>query len=226
MNVVITGCSRGIGFELVKLFSKENKVICLSRNGDSIMELINNGRSNNIKYIPLDFLNKNENDVVNKSLLDDGIDILIHNAGFLINKPFLEISATELQQVYEVNVLGPFRLTQALMPYMNNNSHIINVSSMGGVQGSVKFPGLSSYSSSKGALSILTECLAEEFKDKPVHINCLALGAVQTEMLEMAFPGYVAPVTPESMAGFIMNFAINTGQFINGKIIPVSLSTP
>ena len=97
---------------------------------------------------------------------------------------------------------------------------------MGGFQGSSKFPGLSAYSASKAALANLTECLAEELKEKNICANCLALGAVQTEMLETAFPGYVAPVKSREMASFIAYFATRGHQFYNGKILPVSVSTP
>jgi NAD(P)-dependent dehydrogenase (short-subunit alcohol dehydrogenase family) len=97
---------------------------------------------------------------------------------------------------------------------------------MGGVQGTVKFPGLSAYSSSKAALAGLTECLAIEFQDKDIAVNCLALGAVQTEMLQEAFPGFKAPVSPDKMAEFIGNFVLTAHHFMNGKVLPISLSTP
>jgi len=82
------------------------------------------------------------------------------------------------------------------------------------------------YAASKGALAILTECMAEELKGRNIKANCLALGAVQTEMLAEAFPGYEAPVKPNEMASFIKNFALNGHHVYNGKILPVSLSTP
>jgi NAD(P)-dependent dehydrogenase (short-subunit alcohol dehydrogenase family) len=75
-------------------------------------------------------------------------------------------------------------------------------------------------------LACLTECLAEEFKEKNIAFNCLALGAVQTEMLVEAFPGYKAPLTAEEMAEFIMSFSLDGQKYLNGKIIPVSMSTP
>jgi NAD(P)-dependent dehydrogenase (short-subunit alcohol dehydrogenase family) len=97
---------------------------------------------------------------------------------------------------------------------------------MGGFQGAAKFPGLSAYSSSKAALAGLTECLAEELKSKNISVNCLAIGAVQTEMLAKAFPGYKAPLKPNQMAEFICNFALTGHTYFNGKIIPVASTTP
>ena len=154
------------------------------------------------------------------------IDVLINNAGSLINKPFLEISSSEFEKVYKVNVFAVATLTRLLLPMINTDGHVLNITSMGGVQGSAKFPGLSAYSSSKGALIILTELLAEEFKESGPSFNALALGAVQTEMLEEAFPGYQAPLSAAQMADYIIDFALKGHQFYNGKVLPISSSTP
>jgi NAD(P)-dependent dehydrogenase (short-subunit alcohol dehydrogenase family) len=110
-----------------------------------------------------------------------------------------------------------------LMPY---GSHIINISSMGGFQGSSKYRGLSYYSASKAAIACLSECLAEEFSESGIRVNCLALGSVQTEMLAEAFPGYKAPVDASEMAHFISDFALNGSKYFNGKIIPVAINNP
>ncbi len=144
----------------------------------------------------------------------------------MLNKPLGMITAPEIEEVFSVNVKAPMLLIQALLPLMKPGSHIVNIGSMGGVQGSVKFPGLSAYSASKGALAVLTECLAEELKDRQIAVNCLAFGAVQTEMLAKAFPGYEAPVSAGKMAEFVADFALNGNRYFNGKILPVSLSTP
>ena len=154
------------------------------------------------------------------------IDILINNAGTLINKSFNETSFEDFQSVYNVNVFGVAELIRQLIPYFNKKSHVINISSIGGIGGSSKFSGLSAYSSSKGALNILTEMLAEEYKDKNISFNTLALGAVQTEMLEEAFPGYKANISPFEMANFIYKFSLEGNNFFNGKIIPVSTTNP
>jgi NAD(P)-dependent dehydrogenase (short-subunit alcohol dehydrogenase family) len=97
---------------------------------------------------------------------------------------------------------------------------------MGGIQGSAKFPGLSLYSAAKGAVAVLTEAMAEELKERGISVNCLAFGAVQTEMLARAFPGYQAPINPDQIANFVADFCINGQKYFNGKILPVSISTP
>lgn len=160
------------------------------------------------------------------SFAPKSVDVLINNAGKLINKPFLETTQSDFELVYKVNVFGLANLTRTLLSKMNSDSHIVNISSMGGINGTSKFPGLAAYSSSKGAVSILTELLAEEFKDSGPSVNALALGAVQTEMLSEAFPGLDVPMDAKTMAAYIAQFALTGHQFYNGKVLPVSNTTP
>jgi 3-oxoacyl-[acyl-carrier protein] reductase len=236
MNIVITGTSRGIGYELVKRLAGETShtIFSLSRNTKQLDQLKKECQEINpacsIISVPCDLSDETSLLEGVKFILEKAthIDILVNNAGAILNKPFLSITRKELEYVYNVNVFSVMRFIQELLPVMNGKerAHIVNISSIGGVQGSVKFSGLSAYSSSKAALVCVTECLAEELKEKNISINCLALGAVQTEMLNEAFPGYKAPVHPSEMADFIADFCLNAHKFINGKIIPVSLSTP
>lgn len=227
-NVVVTGASRGIGFATVKKFLENGwNVVACSRNIQTLSDLASN-YPDSLHAIPLDLSNNAsiENAVEKVKAVALEVDILIHNAGHLVNKPFAEVSADELLTCYQVNALGPFRLTQLLYSSLSNAAHVLAISSMGGFQGSVKFPGLSAYSSSKAAMASLIECWQEEFKGSQQSYNCLCIGAVQTEMLENAFPGYKAPVTPAQMADFIYQFATESGKIMRGKVLPVSLSTP
>lgn len=232
MLILVTGASKGIGFEMVKRFSKNPNtlVIAVSRNTDSLTKLVKQKNTTSILPLKADITKESDQKKISHTIksLDLGLDILINNAGQIVNKPFEKISTKELQSVYNTNVFAPFTLIQTLLPLLNkkNKSHIVNISSMGGFQGSTKFAGLSAYSSSKSALSGLTECLAEELKDRNIAVNCLALGAVQTEMLGKAFPGYKAPLSAAKMAEFICEFALTGQLFFNGKIIPVSSTTP
>jgi short-subunit dehydrogenase len=224
-NVIITGSSRGIGFELVNLFSQNNyNVIALSRNVSSISKLnLNNVSAFSTDLSDSDSINKAVKFIKNKF---SSVDVLINNAGKLINKPFIETSFEDFKSVYSVNVFGLAELIRLMLPTFSNTSHIINISSIGGIAGSSKFPGLSAYSSSKAALNVLTEMLYEEFKTLGPVINTLALGAVQTEMLEEAFPGYKAPLSSVEMANYIYDFSIKGHKYFNGKILPVSISNP
>ena len=234
MNIIVTGTSQGIGRELVKEFCrkiKSGKIYCATRSFKKFLVLEKECASINKKIFlfPLvDAEGVNFSDVENNKQIpaNEKIDIIINNAATLINRPFAKISEGELYETYRINVFHPFRTIQVILPHLKKGSHIVNISSMGGVQGTQKFAGLSAYSSSKGALAVLTECLAEELKPKGIAVNCLALGAVQTEMLSKAFPKYKAPVTAKQMAEFICEFALTGNKYFNGKIIPVSLSTP
>jgi NAD(P)-dependent dehydrogenase (short-subunit alcohol dehydrogenase family) len=225
-TIVIVGASRGIGKALVEFFaeSADNQVIALSRDLEK-MEDNFQGYSNVVAF-PFDLLHNVQSEA--KTIFEGigSIDILINNAGKLVNKPFPEITHGDLTDCYQVNVIGVMETVQAAVPQMLGGGHIVNISSMGGFQGSAKFAGLSAYSTSKAALCSFTELFAEEYKESKIKMNCLCLGAAQTEMLEEAFPGYKAPVSAEKMAEFIANFALTGDQWINGKIIPVSLSTP
>ena len=223
-NIIITGTSRGIGFELVKLFAKDgHQVLALSRNAQPVLDL----NLDNVTAFPFDLGNPNDFSALTNTLEGwSSVDVLINNAGSFLNKPLPETSMEDFESVYKVNVFGVAEITKTVLPKMKKDGHVVTISSMGGIQGSLKFPGLSAYSSSKGAVITLTELWAEEFKETGPSFNVLAIGAVQTEMLAEAFPGYEAPVTALEMATYIQNFALTAHQFYNGKILQVSNSTP
>ncbi len=224
-NIIITGTSRGIGFELAQQFAKNNyNVLAISRNTATIERL---GISN-ITSISVDLSSSGDLQKVSDFVKAnwDQVDILIHNAGMLINKPFTELTEQDFMEVYKVNVFGVAALTKMLIPFMRSGSHVVTMSSMGGIQGSMKFPGLAAYSSAKGAVITLSEVLAEEYKEAGIAFNVLAIGAVQTEMLEEAFPGYQAPLSASQMADYVYNFALTGNQYYNGKVLQVSNSTP
>lgn len=226
-TIVVVGASRGIGKEIVELLAKKtsNKIYALARNKEKL--LLNFGNKSNVHCASFDLSHSIAGQLADIFQKESKIDILINNAGVLVNKPFESITHEEFTQSYQINVIGVMETVQYFIQKMNTaHSHVVNISSMGGFQGSVKFAGLAAYSTSKAALCSFTELFAEEFKSTNIRMNCLCLGAVQTEMLEEAFPGYSAPLSPEEMADFIVDFAENASRFINGKIIPVSLSTP
>ena len=225
-NIIITGTSRGIGYEMVALLAQAgHNVLALSRNSVPVSGI----EISNCHCFSCDITDPDDIKKVPLFLKEKGwkhVDILINNSGYLVNKSFSELSLEDFKQSYDVNVFGVFSLTQAMLPFFKKSSHVVNISSMGGVQGSAKFPGLAAYSSSKGALITLTELLAEEFKQTGPSFNVLALGAVQTQMLEEAFPEYKAPLTAAQMAQYIIDFSLTGNTFYNGKVLEVSSSTP
>ena len=230
MIVLISGVSRGIGRSLVEHCCNSNeftKVIGVTRNATALDDL--EALYDNFKGIPFDLHNGNFSELNNLLRQEvDSLDFVVNNAGALVNKPFLEWESEDFDKVYGVNIIGASKLLQITIPLMEESkeAHVLNISSIGGVQGSAKFPGLSGYSSSKGALQVLTECLAEEYKDQGISFNCISLGAVQTEMLQEAFPGYQAPVQPDDMARFIKNTLLSAHKIYNGKNLCASKSTP
>ena len=224
--IVVLGASRGIGASIVKIFAQNNdfQIIALSRNLSRMQEQFE--AFDNVYSYAFDLSSVNVREKAEEIFTKfKKIDILINNAGALVNKPFAELSHDDISLSFQVNIIGVMGVTQAAVGFMSQ-AHIVNISSIGGFQGSVKFPGLSAYSTSKAALCGFTELFAEEYKDTAITMNCLCLGAVQTEMLEEAFPGYVPPLSADEMASYITEFALNGNKWMNGKIIPVSLTTP
>jgi NAD(P)-dependent dehydrogenase (short-subunit alcohol dehydrogenase family) len=218
---IVTGASRGIGLELVKrLVSKSISVWATSTKGTQSFD--------GCQWVTLDLTSVESISALSQMISEEGVQVkyLINNSGYLVNKPFAELTESDFVDCYGVNVLGVAQLIQKLMPHFSEDAHIVNIGSMGGVQGAQKFPGLSAYSSSKMALAGLTECLQEELGEKGWSFNYLALGAVQTEMLSQAFPDFVAPLSPEQMAEYISEFTLSGNTYIRGKILPVSRTTP
>ncbi len=227
-RIIITGASKGIGRELTRLFLKDgHQVFVMARTESALEELALDFKDEDFRYAPLDITDPYDLENILDYIYDwDTVDVLYNNAGYLVNKPFLDLQKEDFLKCWEVNFLAPAQIIQTLKDKWDKDSHIVNISTMGAVQGSMKFPGLAAYSSSKAALTNLTELLAEEFKENGPKVNSVALGAVQTEMLEAAFPGYKAPLSAAEMASYLMDFGLNGHKYFNGKILQASVSTP
>jgi NAD(P)-dependent dehydrogenase (short-subunit alcohol dehydrogenase family) len=234
MNIIITGASSGVGFEAVLelILSGKHKVIALARSQSKLERLLEIAKGLNpeceVYAIAFDIVHDDYAGLQQfvTSKFDGRVDALINNAGVLINKPFTELLEADFVEMLQSNYIGHVRIIQSMLQFMGEGSHILNIGSMGGFQGSVKFSGLSAYSASKAALHTLTECLAQELVAQGIKVNCLALGSAQTEMLEQAFPGYESPVMAFEMGKYIADFAITGHRFFNGKVLPVAVTTP
>jgi len=226
----VTGAAGGIGRELVMELAKGNghRVIAVSRNETVLEEIRRELEADGIHIyiVTADLVRGYASALAQIRKLAEKVDILVNNAGILINKPLEEVTDEDIEDTVQANYMVPVKLCRDLQPLMGQGTHIINIGSMGGYQGSTKFPGLSVYSSSKGALAVFSECMAEEWKERGVAVNCLALGSVQTEMLSNAFPGYKAPTDAKGMAEWIGYFALEGNKWFNGKVLPVSIQTP
>lgn len=223
-NIIVTGTSRGIGFELALKFANAgHQVLAISRKTPKALL-----EHANISCLSVDLAVEADVQAVEKFIASSWktVDAIVHNAGSLVNKPFTELTQADFENVYKVNVFGVANLTRVCIPFLPKGSHVVTISSMGGIQGSLKFPGLAAYSSSKGAVITLSELLAEEYKEQGIAFNVLALGSVQTEMLEEAFPGYQAPISAEGMAQYIYDFTLTGNTYFNGKVLQVSSTNP
>jgi len=234
-NIIITGASSGIGFEAVLdlTANKDNNVIALARSADRLRKLHEistslNPDGGNLYPAQFDIVYDNYPDSLVPFIQSkfETVDILINNAGTLLYRPFMETSLEDFAKVLQTNLLGSVNMIQHIAPLMKNGGHIVNIGSMGGFQGSSKFAGLAAYSASKGALATLSECLAEEFKEQGIKVNCLALGSSQTEMFEEAFPGMEAGTLAFEMGRYVAEFAQNGHKYYNGKVLPVANTTP
>jgi NAD(P)-dependent dehydrogenase (short-subunit alcohol dehydrogenase family) len=223
-NIIITGTSRGIGYELALQFANAgHQVLAISRKTpQALLE------HQNITCLSIDLADEGQLNQIADFLSSSwkNVDALVHNAGALVWKPFEETTQTDFERIYKVNVFAVANLTRICLPYLKKGSHVVTISSIGGVRGSLKFAGLAAYSSSKGAVITLSELLAEEYKEKGISFNVLALGSVQTEMLNEAFPGYQAPISAEGMATYIYDFTVNGNKYFNGKVLEVSSTNP
>jgi NAD(P)-dependent dehydrogenase (short-subunit alcohol dehydrogenase family) len=231
MNIIVNGGSKGIGREIVLQLAegKNNQILVTSRNEARLKELQMECLNENVSYLRMDISELNNGiEAVRDQIYNrfSRVDILINVAGSLIVADFMKLSDRDSRKMMETNFFGPAAFIRLLVPLMSTGSHIVNISSMGGYQGSSKYRGLSVYSASKAALSCLSECLAGELSESGISVNCLALGSVQTEMFESAFPGFKAPLGPKEMAEFITYFAVNGNKYFNGKVLPVAINNP
>ena len=231
MNIIVNGASKGIGRALVLRMAadKDNQILATGRNERMLRELQMECLNGNVSYMKMDITEINkEMEVIRDQIFNrfTRVDILINMSGSLIVSDFMKLRDDDTRNMMETNFFGPVNLTKLVVPLMPAGSHIVNISSMGGFQGSSKYRGLAVYSASKAALSCFSECLAVELSESGISVNCLALGSVQTGMFENAFPGFKAPVSPEGMAEFISYFAVNGNRFFNGKVLPVAVNNP
>jgi len=225
---IVTGASRGIGRQIAIEMARQNKqVLAVARSTEKLQEL-ELEFPDLIEIYTLDLLNSDALETFFEFIKSKkyNISTLINNAGLLIKGDFSTIRDEQWQQMFDIHVMAPVRLIRGVLSYFSEDAHIVNISSMAGFQGSTKFPGLAAYSTAKGALATATEAIAAELVQQGIHCNALCIGAVQTEMLEEAFPGFNAPVSDQQMGRYIAFFALNARSFYNGQVIPVNVQNP
>lgn len=227
--VIITGASRGVGRATALALAREHgvQVLAVSRDAGALGRLEQEG-AGRVEVLALDIGSPDTARSIKAAVAGRRVRSLVHCAGLLDKRPMGDHQRAVLERLYAVNVFAPLEITQALVDELDGTppGHVVHIGSMGGFQDSAKFPGLVAYSASKAALACMAQCLAEEFKERNIRSNCLALGAVDTEMVREAFPGYQAPVTAEAMGGYVAGFALEGHNLFNGKVLPVAVTTP
>jgi NAD(P)-dependent dehydrogenase (short-subunit alcohol dehydrogenase family) len=191
-NAIITGASRGFGFEVAKKFVEEGaSIIICGRDPEQVSQAIDKLKTFSISKqtiigLPLDV--SIEKDI--KKLIDAGIvglgriDIVVNNAGVYGPKGLIEeIDSDEWISAININLLSVFFMCKWILPHMkkNNSGKIINVSGGGAT---APLPRISAYAASKAAVVRLTETLAEECKEYSIEINAVAPGALNTRLLD------------------------------------------
>ncbi|MBQ8192606.1 MAG: SDR family oxidoreductase [Bacilli bacterium] len=236
---LITGSSRGIGFDIAKLFLKEKArvVVC----GSSVEsaekaknELLEFGFSvDDILPLPFDMNKREEFDGLVKSVIDKwgNIDILVNNAGITSNVQFLDSTDEDYIKMYDINFFGVVSLTRIVARYMKENGggSIINTSSMVGINGG---RGQADYASSKSAINGLTISLAKELGPYNIRVNAVAPGVVGTDMMRDSVNDDMKKMLismtplrkmgePRDIAGAYLYLASDLANFTTGTIIKV-----
>ncbi|MBN8553879.1 MAG: SDR family oxidoreductase [Deltaproteobacteria bacterium] len=224
---IITGGARGIGAATAELFISEGaKVIITSRTsselGEASLRLQKEFGEDKIFSVVTDV--SREKDVLN---LFDATEkkfgtpsILINNAAIFIGKSVTEMSVSEWDETMAVNVRGSFLCARESFKRMKPGGAIVNISSLAGVRGTDKFLNFTAYTTSKFGVVGMTENLAVEGKALGIRVNCVAPGAVETEMLRKAAPGLKTQTKPSDIAKVILTLCDDKeSKNVTGSVI-------
>lgn len=231
-NIVITGANRGIGLALVKSYvANGDRVYALCRRPDQCTELdqLAASAAGQLTLHQVDMADGNSIDNVNQVLGDNPVDVLLNVAGIiggrtdkLTDAPFTEADFAAWREAFEVMTIGPFRLTQALLPNLiAAKGKVLTVSSQIGAS-TWPYGGMYAYGATKAAVNRLMLSLAIDLKDQGVSIATVHPGYVQTDM-----GGPNAEITPQESAAGIQAVAAKltldtSGSFFkwNGELHP------
>jgi NAD(P)-dependent dehydrogenase (short-subunit alcohol dehydrogenase family) len=181
----ITGASRGFGFDITKAaLDAGDKIVATVRSKPEVLlsKLKNN---ENLFVTPLDVTNETQaHEAAKQAIVKFGrIDVLVNNAGYGLLSAVEETSADEVRRNYETNVFGTLNVIRAILPYMRKQrgGHVINLSSVGGLRGSV---GWGLYASTKFAVEGFTESMALELAPLGIHATAVEPGYFRTNFLD------------------------------------------
>ena len=153
-----------------------------------------------------------------------GVDLLVNNAGTISVAPISELTLDQWDAMIDVNLRGTFLCSREMFrrAKAGERKSIVNISSLAGIRGVEKFPGMSAYAAAKHGVIGLTEILALEGREKNIRVNAVAPGAVDTKMLRDAAPFLKTSTKPEDVAKTIL-FLLDESQAakVNGAVVEI-----
>ncbi|TMC22501.1 MAG: SDR family oxidoreductase [Chloroflexi bacterium] len=202
---IITGAGRGIGRATAQCFARQGaRVVLFSRTRTDVLALFQQVKETYGR-----------------------LDVLVNCAGIVAVRPFVQMDTTTWDHVLNINLRGTFLCCRESFRLMipQHQGVIINLSSLSGVKGIEKFPGLSAYNVSKSGIAGLTEILAVEGKPHNIRVCAVSPGAVDTEMLRQAAPHLKAGMTPTELAEILLFLASDSGRMFSGSNIELFTNT-
>lgn len=233
--VIVTGGTRGIGFETVKTFLENKAIVVLfgsrKETVDKALEELNGLGLEADGYCP-DLQNIEEIDKVIKEIIDKygKIDVLINNAGISANKKIEDTTTEDFASIIDLNVKAVFNTIKSVVPYMKENAGgvILNTSSMVSLYGQPSGVG---YPASKFAVNGLTKSLARELGAYNIRVNAVAPGITNTDMVAKLPKEMIEPLIktiplgrigePKDIANAFLFLASDMASYITGTILSV-----
>ncbi len=233
--VLITGCSRGIGKEMMLLFAENGATVYANARKTGCLDEIAAKHSGKGQIIPLYFDVRDDKkckDAIVHIKKEQGcLDVLINNAGIMKDAYLGMIDYETIKEIFETNVYATIHMTQFAVRLMKKqqNGCIINMSSIVGVSGNA---GQTVYSASKGAVATLTKTWAKELAEYKIRVNAIAPGKIDTDMYHSIGEdkveegikeiGFKRLGTPREVANTALYLASDMGEYITGQIIGVN----
>ena len=228
---IITGAGRGIGRATALLFARQGaKVVLFSRTESQLEEVVaaiadEGGQEERVLAVVGDVGREEDVQALFQKVMEafGRVDIVVNAAGIVAVRPFVDMDVATWDRVLNTNLRGTFLCCLEAFRVMaeQRSGVIINISSLSGVKGVEKFPGLSAYNVSKAGVAGLTEILAVEGRPYNIRVCAVSPGAVDTEMLKQAAPHLKAGMTPEDMAELLLFLADDSGRMLSGTNVEI-----